>query len=57
MQRGHGLLEWEVENLHIGNYVHILSVAPVFGRAWLGAVLEKVVMLCVGCCMDVRGGA
>lgn len=52
MQHGHGLLKWEVENLRIGNCIHIYMRRPFLERVWLGLLLEK-----VDCGMEVGGGA
>lgn len=58
MQCGHvSLLKWEVGNLRIGNCVYKSQVRlPFFGRAWVGDVLDEVVVVFVSCGVEVAGG-
>ncbi len=51
MQCGHmSLLKWKVENIRIVSCVYKFQVRlPFIGRAWLGVVLDEVVVVFLGC--------
>ena len=51
MQCGHmSLLKWKVENICIVSCVYKFQVRlPFIRRAWLGVVLDEVVVVFLGC--------